>query len=198
MGTKSHFEPGGRVSAIGNERGAALIIVLVMLLLLSILGVSMLATSTSELKIAGNYRNNEEAFYTAEAALELASVYSVIYTTIAPDSTIWPVKGSGKILGSDLVSDAANSDNHKNPNFGDYNRITFTGANGNPNEADVKVEYLYDGNPPAGSGIQEDSSIGTGSSGGYKANYYAISVIAYGPNDTSKKLESQTARIVPK
>lgn len=197
MGTKSHTESGHRVGAIGNERGVALILVLVMLLLLTILGTSMLATSTTDLKIAGNYRNNEEAFYTAEAALELASVYANIYTNISPNSTFWPAKGAGKDLGANLVGSASNTDSDKNLDCQDYNRITFTGANGNQNAADVKVEFLYDGNPPPGSGIQEDAGVGTGQNS-YKANYYAVSVIAFGPNDTAAKLESQVARIVPK
>lgn len=67
-----------------NERGAALIIVLVMLLLLTILGTTLLTSSTTDLQIAGNYRNNEEAFYGADAAVEYAQTDGVIYSTIIP------------------------------------------------------------------------------------------------------------------
>ncbi len=54
-----------------NERGAALIIVLVMLLLLTVLGATLLSTSTTDLQIAGNYRNNQRAFYVNDYAFEL-------------------------------------------------------------------------------------------------------------------------------
>jgi Tfp pilus assembly protein PilX len=54
-----------------NERGAALIIVLVMLLLLTILGATLLSSSTTDLQIAGNYRNNQKAFYINDYAFEL-------------------------------------------------------------------------------------------------------------------------------
>lgn len=53
-----------------NEKGAALIIVLVMLLLLTILGSTLLTTSTTDLQIAGNYRNNQKAFYLNDLANE--------------------------------------------------------------------------------------------------------------------------------
>jgi len=53
-----------------GERGAALIIVLVMLLLLTILGSTLLSTSTTDLQIAGNYRNNQKAFYNNDYAVE--------------------------------------------------------------------------------------------------------------------------------
>ena len=195
MVTNGHSETGKRCSAIDNERGVALIIVLIMLLLLTILGGSMLATSTSELKIAGNYRNSEESFYTAESAMELAQTYSNIYINVATDSPFWPVAGQGKDLESDLVSHGNNTDNQKNADYANYNRITFTSGNGSTSTADVKVELTGSGNPPAGTGIQEDSSISPGSTS-YKANYFAISVIAYGQNDTTAKLESQLARIV--
>ncbi|MEI8355718.1 MAG: PilX N-terminal domain-containing pilus assembly protein [Deltaproteobacteria bacterium] len=195
MGANSQIESGNRLVTTGNERGVALIIVLAMLLLLSILGASMLATSTSELKIAGNYRNSEETFYTADAAMELAHTYSGIYTNLALDSPFWPVSGSGQNMEADFGSHGANTNNQKNPDYANYNRVSFTGANGNPNTADVRVELTGSGNPPAGYGIQEDSGISPGSTG-YKANYFAVSVIAYGPNDTTSKLESQLARIV--
>lgn len=206
MGTKFFRKTDIKDSAIANEQGAALIIVLVMLLLLTILGTSMLATSTTELKIAGNYRNTEEAFYTAEAVLDVASVCGGIFTSIIPDYTNnWPAKTTtGKQLeivnnpSNYFISHGDNYDNHKNPDYTDFNRITITSGGGRENTADVKVKYLHDDDPPAGSGTQIDSSVGSGSGGEYKANIYAVTVIAYGPNDTTAKLERQVARVVLK
>jgi len=67
-----------------NERGVILIIVLVMLLLLSILGLTVLTNTTSELRVAGNFRNFQEAFFNADGSLEQA----IINDTITSDS-IW-------------------------------------------------------------------------------------------------------------
>lgn len=69
---------------ISDERGAALILVLIMMLLLTIIGATLLTSSITDLQIAGNYRNNEEAFYQADAAIEFAQTSGTIYTTIIP------------------------------------------------------------------------------------------------------------------
>jgi hypothetical protein len=67
----------------GNERGVALILALVMLSLLTILGAWALDTSSTDLKIAGNYRGAQYAFYAAEGGVgfttnpnTLAAVYN--------------------------------------------------------------------------------------------------------------------------
>lgn len=53
-----------------NERGVALILVLVMLLLLTIMGATLMTSATTDLQIAGNYRNSQEVFYVSDAAME--------------------------------------------------------------------------------------------------------------------------------
>ncbi len=72
------------VSVLTNDRGVALIIVLVMLVLLSILGATVLSTSTTEIKIAGNYRGIQESFFSADAAVSYAQTSPVIYNRIRP------------------------------------------------------------------------------------------------------------------
>ena len=63
---------GGRGPAfpdrIKSEQGMALVIALVLLVLLTILGTWVLNSASTDLRIAGNYRNNQNAFFTAEAA----------------------------------------------------------------------------------------------------------------------------------
>jgi Tfp pilus assembly protein PilX len=173
--------------AVRNEGGMALIIVLIMLFLLSILGASMLASSTSELKIAGNYRNSEESFYAAEAALDVGATLDTIYTSIIPDSATesWPVSGSGVELSSSFATTGTSSPNR------DYNRITIPGTN---STADVKVEFITKSNLAAGSGMQEDSGLSAG--GGFKGNNFAVNVIANGPNNSQAQVESQIQKVV--
>ena len=178
---------GGIGKKLAEERGLALMTVLLMLLLLSILGSTMLASSTTDLQIAGNYRNNLEAFYTADAALSFGQTFDAIYTTLNGISTLWPAPGAGQVL--DANTFAGGSANTANP---DYNQIVIPGTS---DKADVKVELVGSGSIPRGIGTQVDSGISPGS-GNFKANFFAVDVIAHGPNNSQVQLESQVARIV--
>ncbi len=66
----------------GNERGMALILTLVMLALLSILGVWALDTSTTDLKIAGNFRTTQNAFYAADGGVGYATNVNTLVAVI--------------------------------------------------------------------------------------------------------------------
>ena len=195
MGPNDCTKSGLVCTGVDNERGAALIIVLIMLLLLSILGATMLASSTTELKITGNYRNGEEAYYTAESAVSFALTYAPIYTTLIGNTNVWPAPGAGAVLdANNFTAGVANNgtDNltgqQHDPN---YNQITIPGAN---TTADVKVEFLSTGKLPAGTGTQEDSGLSPGT--GFKANNFAVNVIAYGPNNSQARVEVQVAKVV--
>lgn len=56
--------------ALGDERGAALIIVLLSTMLLTALAVSLVLLTSSETLLTANYRNAHEALYAADAAVE--------------------------------------------------------------------------------------------------------------------------------
>jgi hypothetical protein len=55
-----------------NERGAALVVSLMAMLLLSALGLALVMTTMTETKIAGNFTASQEAMYAADAAIERA------------------------------------------------------------------------------------------------------------------------------
>lgn len=76
----------------GSERGMILILSLWMMLLLSMLGAFAISTSITEMGIAGNYRNAETAFNTADATLQYAETDTAIYGSIGTGS--WPA-GTG-------------------------------------------------------------------------------------------------------
>ena len=196
MGRNDHSQPCGVMPRCDGERGAALIVVLAMLLLLSILGATMLASTTSDLKIAGNYRNSLEAFYTADAAVSFAQTFADIYTSIVPgpnNATTWPPVDpvthlpQGKILSATNLS-TPGSANTANPS---YNRLTIPGTN---DCADVQVALQGSGNLPVGIGTQEDAGLSPGTS--FKANNFVVNVIAYGPNNSTAQIESQICRVV--
>ena len=53
-----------------NERGASLVIALMILLILTLIGISALQTTTHETNIAGNERLYNRAFYTSDAGID--------------------------------------------------------------------------------------------------------------------------------
>jgi hypothetical protein len=61
-----------KMQAIKNERGSVLVIALIMLVLLTVLGITATSTSNIELQIAGNERNYKRAFFIANAGIEHA------------------------------------------------------------------------------------------------------------------------------
>lgn len=60
-----------RHGARRSENGFALVVAILALLLLTFLGLTLAATTSTELQIASNQRWNEQAYYNAEAGLEL-------------------------------------------------------------------------------------------------------------------------------
>lgn len=160
----------------GDERGIALIVVLVMLLLLSILGATVLSSTTADLRMTGYSRNSTASFYAADAALEYAETNPDIYTSILPTAPTWPK--------------AADS-SKKYPGYAEVKV--------GKNNAYVKVDYLSTGPVPVEMGTEADSGLGTGT--GFLANYYVVSVIGEGaaPTDNSRtEIESQVVKVVPK
>jgi len=83
-----------RESILKDERGIALIVAMVMLLLLTMIGIFALNTSSTELHIVGNYRNTETAFFAADAGVAFGQTSAMIYNTLilggAVPVTSWP------------------------------------------------------------------------------------------------------------
>ncbi len=69
-----------------GERGFALVLAILSLMLLTFLGLTMAATTSTELQIATNYRWSQQALYNAEAGLEAARV---VLSTVADVSNQW-------------------------------------------------------------------------------------------------------------
>ena len=59
------------VSAIDNQRGSALVVALLMLVVLTLIGISATSTTTFELQIATNDKLFKSAFYAADGATEM-------------------------------------------------------------------------------------------------------------------------------
>jgi Tfp pilus assembly protein PilX len=51
---------------LGNQSGAALVVALLMIVILSLIGIASSSNSTFEVKLSGNKRGSTDAFYTAD------------------------------------------------------------------------------------------------------------------------------------
>jgi type IV pilus assembly protein PilX len=69
------------VMTSGRQRGAALVVGLVLLIVLTILAVSGVVSATLEMRMAGNTQLQERAFQAAELAIEEALANPTITTT---------------------------------------------------------------------------------------------------------------------
>jgi hypothetical protein len=67
-----------------REAGFALIVALMALLLLTFLGLTLATTTSTELQIANNYRWSQQAYYNAEAGLEMAK-------KLLREQTVWSI-----------------------------------------------------------------------------------------------------------
>ena len=77
-----------------SEKGTALIASLLLLLILTVLALSLMNTSTFEIGISGNEKISLEAFYAAEAGIQMAlsqlpSMDAIPRATIGSDSQYW-------------------------------------------------------------------------------------------------------------
>ena len=62
----------GIVETIANDRGSALVVALLVLVLLTLMGISATTTSTIEVQMAGNEKFHDMAFYAAESGWQRA------------------------------------------------------------------------------------------------------------------------------
>ena len=65
----------GRAALLANENGSVLVLALILLMLLTMVGISAIDTSTLEIQVAGNERNYKRNFFRAEAAALQASQF---------------------------------------------------------------------------------------------------------------------------
>lgn len=95
-----------------GERGFALILAILALLLLTFLGLTLAATTSTELQIAANHRWNEQAYYNAEAGLELGKrvLMNANWTVLR-----WPVRGGANPLPAAPLPAVARNDHFGNP-----------------------------------------------------------------------------------
>lgn len=143
-----------------NQRGAALVIGLVLLLVLTLLAITGMNTATSELIMAGNEQYRENAFRAAEAGIERAvSLLSTVPQSGTPvvESDI-PVPGANAgeefTTSSRYVGDDLNLPGFSAGKFvGFHYEITSTGVSArNANSRQVQGAFVIQSAGGSGGG----------------------------------------------
>jgi hypothetical protein len=80
--------PQNRTAPRSAQTGATLIVGLVLLLVLTVVGVSSMNTATMEITMAGNTQFQQDAFQAAEDGIDLA-IGQRVYSTAAPRIVDW-------------------------------------------------------------------------------------------------------------
>lgn len=165
---------GGDFMKTRNERGFALITILLLMVIVSLIGVIAINTSIIDIQISGNTRRSTTAFQGAEAGADLS--IPVIENTIA-NGTLTP-SGTGTIIttldtenlgteilgGSDYNTDTATA----NPDVG-MNNLNNVVVN-----VDIDRLYSYEvegGSQPFAMGYE---GVGMGMAGGGVGILYSI------------------------
>lgn len=95
-----------------GERGFALVVAILALMLLTFLGLTLAATTSTELQIATNHRWSQQAYYNAEAGLELGK--RVLMTANWP-AILWPARTTSPLPAPDLAALPRRNDRWGNP-----------------------------------------------------------------------------------
>jgi len=91
MTSSSYSRSNVRIAPAG-QAGAALVVGLILMLVLTVLGISGMNTATLELTMAGNTEAHQDAFQAAETGIDIP-IGTLSFTTLAP--TIVPVTPLG-------------------------------------------------------------------------------------------------------
>ena len=112
-----HTNPHGQCRLLASERGASLLIALMVTLLLSALGGALVLMTSTETAISANYRTGQEAMYAADAGVERVvqdlldeplwdAVLSGSAQSSFSSSTLQPTLPDGSVV--DLALETAN------------------------------------------------------------------------------------------
>lgn len=95
----------------GNE-GSAFVISILVLFVLTVLGLALMLTTTTEKEISINYRWGEQAFFNADAALEYGKNVLASYATVNANfaAILPPARGPGQGVPDIVVSPADEGD----------------------------------------------------------------------------------------
>ena len=149
---------GSVAGAARHQRGAALVVALVVLLILTILGVSALVSTALEGLMAGNVQEQNRAFQAAETGIEIALARSGSYGTVTGQATTDPsiTIGSYNASANYAITYQGQTDIPRGPRATTANQvkvnrfmITSVGTTANNGATVTLNRGLYQVGPPA-------------------------------------------------
>jgi len=155
-----------------SERGVALIIALVMLVLLTILGTWVLNSASTDLHISGNYRNNQQAFYAGDAAIN----YMTNSNTLTTAYSHMTGTNNTSCIGPDVSCIA--------PTLTMSTEATATGT----------VEFLRSGPLPIGSIY--DADVDYNGNPKFHGLYFSVQSAGTGMNNAQAVIEAGVVQVV--
>lgn len=131
--------------AMKNERGAVLITILLLLMIITIIGVIAINISTVGVQIAGNQKRVSTAFEGADGGVDLA--IAVIENSLAAgtlDPTSFTISGSTNTLDTTtLGSEILGASDYNTDNPSDSPDISISNLNGVQVRVDIDRMYAY-------------------------------------------------------
>ena len=171
----------GKKGILREESGMSLIVALLIMLVLSVIGLSAVMNSTFEMRLSGNKRGSTNAFYTAEAGAQsvLADManFSLASYTLVPNTSGLPVDLRREDIGAQLTS----------PSFSAPSGVSF---NDSP---EVTIYHSNNTTVPKGLGF---------SAVHFEFNYYIIDSLGRDQIDASankanSNVQEKIVRILP-
>ena len=111
-----------------NESGAALVIALIMMILLTLIGLASIFSSTFEMKLSGRKRGSTDAFYAADSGVQVLKVNVQNFSPINANPY-------------DPFDDAANP-NPINPNDAEATITFYTSQKGAPRGQGISATHF--------------------------------------------------------
>jgi type IV pilus assembly protein PilX len=159
-----------------RQRGAALVISLIILLVMTLIGISAMQTTTLEEKMAGNLRDRNLAFQAAESSLQDAMAWlSQQVVHVEPDSSatngIWTIDAPGDVTNQSFDWAGKGTEYGANTAAGDIPLVLA-----DPRYVVEEKDFVPDDLNP------ESRAMGRG------RYYYRITSIGYGGTNTAQSV----------
>lgn len=119
----------------GNEKGTALIFALAALMIMSMLGVMVLSSATTEIGISSNFRTKQQGFAAADRAVEYAMTDEDIYSAVTPAV---PSLDLTTTMAANIAAETGNS----GLKAGEVNRVVFIASGGLPPDSGSDPTYF--------------------------------------------------------
>ena len=148
-----------------NQSGAALVIALIMMIVLTLIGLASTFTSTFEIRLSGNKRGSTDAFYAAEGGIQATLANSANFTpstyTLIPNSSGLPVDLRNESIDKRLTAPVLSLP--AGVNFDDPPRVTIyhsPSIGGEGTQGYISDSYIIDsaGRDQIGSGLSRSTS----------------------------------------